>query len=259
MISESQLRLTFNGVLANRFAKDGMFDMTQDPIKWTGRDVAQSITVALKDVDGGTWIQYGRSCRLTLQMKNGKTNKFDGFRSQDLPSFKKFFETEDNGIEIEEEEISAAGNNWGKFPVEDDQLMIKTMDAKIAFKVSLSVIAQCAVPKPNEIEIQFHNPPHLTKDDHFLSEMRIYVPPPIEGSTGDANAADKFQKKILQSSVVKTSGGQSIVDIEEAIGTFVTPRGKYAIEMHASHLRMHGKTYDYKINYQDLDKFFLLP
>ena len=37
-----------------------------------------------------------------------------------------------------------------------------------------------------------------------------------------------------------------------------SPRGKYAVEMYKTYMRMHGKTYDYKIMYKDFEKFFLL-
>ena len=35
--------------------------------------------------------------------------------------------------------------------------------------------------------------------------------------------------------------------------------GKYKVEMYESFLRLHGKTYDYKIMYKSISKMFLLP
>lgn len=38
-----------------------------------------------------------------------------------------------------------------------------------------------------------------------------------------------------------------------------TPRGRYDVDMYATFLRLRGKTYDYKINYEQVVKLFLLP
>jgi len=40
---------------------------------------------------------------------------------------------------------------------------------------------------------------------------------------------------------------------------FLTPRGRYDIDMYESSFRLRGKTYDYKIQYENVKKFFLLP
>ena len=42
-------------------------------------------------------------------------------------------------------------------------------------------------------------------------------------------------------------------------GTFVTPRGRYAIQMTTTYFRMQGAQYDYKILYTDIANLFLLP
>src|SRR5690606_23558902 len=49
-----------------------------------------------------------------------------------------------------------------------------------------------------------------------------------------------------------------------AIATFVdilylTPRGRYDVDMYDRSFRLRGKTYDYKIQYDNIKKFFLLP
>ena len=34
------------------------------------------------------------------------------------------------------------------------------------------------------------------------------------------------------------------------------PRGKYTIDMYEQHLKFHGRTFDYKVHYQDIIKVF---
>jgi len=40
---------------------------------------------------------------------------------------------------------------------------------------------------------------------------------------------------------------------------FLTPRGRYDIDMYETSFRLRGKTYDYKIQYDNIKKFFVLP
>lgn len=37
------------------------------------------------------------------------------------------------------------------------------------------------------------------------------------------------------------------------------PRGKYSLDMYSRFLKLHGKTHDYKINYTDFNRAFVLP
>jgi structure-specific recognition protein 1 len=39
----------------------------------------------------------------------------------------------------------------------------------------------------------------------------------------------------------------------------IIPRGKYTLDLYNNFLKLHGKTHDYKLNYKDINKGFLLP
>jgi structure-specific recognition protein 1 len=58
---------------------------------------------------------------------------------------------------------------------------------------------------------------------------------------------------------VKKTSGAVIAEFDENKGTFLTPRGRYSIELYDSFLRMRGAKYDYKIRYDDISRLFLLP
>lgn len=51
--------------------------------------------------------------------------------------------------------------------------------------------------------------------------------------------------------------GEGIVSFEEL--PCLTPRGRYNVEMFPAFMRLHGKTYDYKIAYETVTRLFLLP
>ena len=58
---------------------------------------------------------------------------------------------------------------------------------------------------------------------------------------------------------MKKTSGSIIAEFDESKGTFLTPRGRYSIELYDSFLRMRGAKYDYKIKYDDISRLFLLP
>ena len=51
--------------------------------------------------------------------------------------------------------------------------------------------------------------------------------------------------------------GDIIANLPEI--AFTTPRGRYRIDMFSDCLRLHGKSYDYKIDYSAIKRLFLLP
>jgi structure-specific recognition protein 1 len=63
----------------------------------------------------------------------------------------------------------------------------------------------------------------------------------------------------MKTANIKNTTGNVIVEFDETKGTFLTPRGRYTIELYDRFLRMRGNKYDYKIKYDDISRLFLLP
>ncbi len=92
--------------------------------------------------------------------------------------------------------------------------------------------------------------------------IRFYIPPDPEADPTDKEAettAEQFHKRIMKVAKIKNTTGDVIVEFDEDKGTFLTPRGRYIIELYDSYLRMRGNKYDYKIKYDDIARLFLLP
>jgi structure-specific recognition protein 1 len=68
-----------------------------------------------------------------------------------------------------------------------------------------------------------------------------------------------LQQRIMQSASIRKTTGDVLVSFPLEQGTFLTPRGRYAIELYDYFLRMRGQKYDYKIKYDDINRLFLLP
>ena len=63
----------------------------------------------------------------------------------------------------------------------------------------------------------------------------------------------------MKNASIKKTTGNVIVEFPDEKGTFLTPRGRYSIELYEWFLRMRGNKYDYKIKYDDISRLFLLP
>ncbi|KAG5176109.1 hypothetical protein JKP88DRAFT_336294 [Tribonema minus] len=114
----------------------------------------------------------------------------------------------------------------------------------------------------------------LSRDKDCLVEMRLYLPDESEDDDGmevdeDGEAirkkdkkprftAETFHQAVMDRANIRDVKGSVLCELDSSLGTFLTPRGRYALEMYSTFLRMHGSKYDYKIQYEDINKLFLL-
>jgi len=54
---------------------------------------------------------------------------------------------------------------------------------------------------------------------------------------------------VLERAGLSNNSGNMITELDERVGSFVTPRGRYTMEFYDNYMRMNGKTYTYKILY----------
>jgi structure-specific recognition protein 1 len=90
----------------------------------------------------------------------------------------------------------------------------------------------------------------------------LYIPPPPDFENNDKETpsnAELLQQRIVKTASIKKTSGNVICEFPETKGTFLTPRGRYTIELYETFLRMRGNKYDYKIRYDDISRLFLLP
>jgi structure-specific recognition protein 1 len=97
---------------------------------------------------------------------------------------------------------------------------------------------------------------------YILVSIRFYIPPEPDFENKDRETpsnAELFQQRIMKNASIKNTSGDVIVEFPETRGTFLTPRGRYTIELYETFMRMRGNKYDYKIRYDDISRLFLLP
>lgn len=90
----------------------------------------------------------------------------------------------------------------------------------------------------------------------------MYIPPDPDADPADkeaATAAEELQQRIMQSANIRKTTGDVVVSFDQSKGTFLTPRGRYQIELYDIFVRLRGQKYDYKIKYEDISRLYLLP
>jgi len=234
----------------------GSVNFTEDGIEW--RDRANMVkTFDKENISHGNWTIFGTKGFLKFYLNDGKIVRLDGFAKADRESIVKY--TDNIGILVENEDVACDGSNFGDISFDSKKVKMVAPTGKQAFELQVENISNCMIADKNrnEVEIQFHESDTVARDEDALVQIRLHFP-----STGaddeDMSLAEDFQGSI-EKSITRSVSGHIIVEFDSDDGTFVTPRGRYGIQMYADFLRMHGAKYDYKIQYNDIGKLFLLP
>jgi len=266
----------------------GTFTANQSGIVWKSAllgqndDVSIARQVPAEAIKGAKWTVFGSSGHVRLETKDSKDlhheMRFDGFPPTDFEklksSFSSFF-----SVSIEKHSLSAAGTSCGKPAVKGRNLVFSHMaledadeegeefEARVGdemMSLDLAEVSQCVLPRNNrnEIELQFPESDTLEAGTDQLVSICFYIPPDADFESNDKETpsnAELLQQRIMKTASIKNTSGNVIVEFPETRGTFLTPRGRYAIELYETFLRMRGNKYDYKIRYDDISRLFLLP
>uniref|UniRef100_A0A7S1C2J2 FACT complex subunit SSRP1 n=1 Tax=Corethron hystrix TaxID=216773 RepID=A0A7S1C2J2_9STRA len=258
----------------------GTLTADQNALRWksnTFRDITGA-TGSVKvtnadDIVDASWMIFGRVGYLRVRTGGGKELRFDGFPPSDFEDLATVFSNYYNSV-LEKKSVAGCGASYGITDVEESVLTFyeNEVDEEGAdnqrgqeiLSLDLTEVSQCVLPgnNRNDIELQFHESDAGEVGTDQLVQLRFYVPPDPDADQADRDvptAAELFQKSIMTQARIKNSSMNVIVQFDENRGSFLTPRGRYAMELYDSYLRMHGNKYDYKINYADISRLFLLP
>jgi len=102
--------------------------------------------------------------------------------------------------------------------------------------LDLAEVSQCVLPgnNRNEIELQFPESDAVEANKDQLVSIRFYIPPDPDQDTGDKSLktrAELLQQKIMSTASIRKASGDVIVEFEHEKGSFLTPRGRYSIEL----------------------------
>ncbi|KAI9769329.1 MAG: FACT complex subunit [Geoglossum umbratile] len=192
-------------------------------------------------------------------------------------------------INLEHKEHALRGWNWGKGDFAKAELAF-TVQNKPAFEIPYSEISNTNLAGKNEVAVEFSLPANgedTGTNGHLggargrgkkagagrdqLVEMRFYIPGTAKKGTDpdgensdeeedekeEQNAATLFYETLMEKAEIGEVAGDTFATFLDVL--HLTPRGRYDIDMYESSFRLRGKTYDYKIQYEHIKKFMLLP
>jgi len=248
-------------------------------------DIETKRILPKKVIASALWTVFGKSGHVRVLTKPVKTGekaptavRFDGFPPGDYDVLAEAFHAM-YGVTLKRHSMSSAGNSWGNTDISNKHLVFRQcrledadeegeefepQDGEEMLSLDLGEVSQCVLPgnNRNEIEMQFMESDAVEAGTDQLVAVRFYVPPDADADPTDREAstsAEVLQSHIMQIASVKKTSGSIIAEFDENKGTFLTPRGRYSIELYDAFLRMRGAKYDYKIKYDDISRLFLLP
>jgi structure-specific recognition protein 1 len=156
-------------------------------------------------------------------------------------------------------QVASYGGNYGDLSLKKKYLVMNSLSGKSMLDLKLDNVALCVVPISNrdEMEVHFHETDNVDREEDGLVQVTLHFPP---GDDPEASTpAEDMRKAIMDTGVIRSVTGDIIAEFSKEQGNFVTPRGKYAIQMSSSYMHMQGAQYSYKIKYSDINSLFLLP
>ncbi|KAL6943128.1 FACT complex subunit [Hanseniaspora osmophila] len=242
-------------------------------------------------------IQWSRGCKgyeLKINTRNEGVVQLDGFNQEDFNLVKNEFLRRFN-ITVEVKEHSLRGWNWGQTDMARNE-MVFSVNGKPTFEIPYSRINNTNLTSKNEVAVEFqiNNETYQPAGDEIV-EMRFFVPSTIikgegedededmdkegqkvkgegeEGNDGsdqeneDEDAAivdrktmaESFYEELKAKADIGEVSGDAIVSFQDVF--FTTPRGRYDIDIYKNSIRLRGKTYEYKLQHNQIQKIFSLP
>ncbi|KAH3900024.1 probable FACT complex subunit POB3 [Saccharomycodes ludwigii] len=224
-------------------------------------------------------VQWSRGCKgyeLKINTKHQGVLQLDGFSQDDFNLIKSDFLHRFN-INIEQKEHSLRGWNWGKADMARNE-MVFLVNGKPSFEIPYSRINNTNLTSKNEVAVELS----LQRDDYQpagdeLVEMRFYVPNTVLKEDDDEEMADQekaenedeeaeedrktmaesFYEDLKEKADIGDVSGDAIVSFQDVF--FITPRGRYDIDIYQKSIRLRGKTYEYKLQHDQIQKIFSLP
>ncbi|CAG7852198.1 FACT complex subunit pob3 AltName: Full=Facilitates chromatin transcription complex subunit pob3 [Serendipita indica DSM 11827] len=232
-------------------------------ISWKVLEGDKRVNVPASELKWAEWTRVARNYQLRIGLKDTwKRESFEGFRREDQDTLTSLLK-QNFDINLEVRELSWRGWNWGSTDFRGQDLVF-LIGNKPAFDIPLPTVANSNIAGKTEVSLEFIQPDVKRSAKNApdeLMELRMYIPGTQQKDDGDEgdeqSAAQVFHETIKEKADIGQVTGESIVVFHEVLVT--TPRGRYDIHMFPNFLRLHGKTYDYKVPYNTISRLFLLP
>lgn len=266
----------FEKIYLNQSRLTGRMRIADSGLGWKAAQLGDSTNNApfllpSEEILTAHWSRGSRGYELRVQTKNGGVVSLDGFEQEDFAKMKQELQRNFQ-IALEHKEHSLRGWNWGQTDLARNELVFQ-VNNKPSFELPYADISNSNLTGKNEVAVEF-NLGDDSKAGDELVEMRFYIPgvvenettKTVEGENGEkkqqeeteeVSAASVFYDQLKDKADIGQVAGEAIVSFSDVL--FLTPRGRYDIDMYSTSLRLRGKTYDYKIQYKQIERIFSLP
>ncbi|KAJ5906369.1 FACT complex subunit pob3 [Penicillium subrubescens] len=278
---------SFDNVYLDLSKQPGKCKLAESGLGWRPSGGGDTFTLDSSNIGHAQWSRAAKGYELKILSRSSGVIQLDGFDQEDFERLSKAFKIW-YGINVETREHAIRGWNWGKAEFTKAELSFSVQN-RPAFEVPYSEISNTNLAGKNEVAVEFAlsadqanganvQPAGSTQNrgrkaaagPDELVEMRFYIPGTAvkkEKAEGDEedneeeveeqNAANLFYETLMDKAEIGDVAGDTFATFLDVL--HLTPRGRFDIDMYESSFRLRGKTYDYKIQYSAIKKFFLLP
>ncbi|KIV91867.1 FACT complex subunit pob3 [Exophiala mesophila] len=281
---------TFENIYLDLSKQSGRCRLAESGLGWKPSGGSDPFTLDNNQIAAAQWSRASKGYELKIITRDPSVIQLDGFEQEDFDRAAKAFKIW-YGINLENKEHALRGWNWGKAEFGRAELAFNVQN-RPAFEIPYSEIANTNLAGKNEIAVEFNlgnEPAQNGANGHAagatknrgrkaaaardeLVEMRFYIPGTVskkevngdEDASGaedeevdEQNAANLFYETLMDKAEIGEVAGATFATFQDIL--HLTPRGRFDIDMYENSFRLRGKTYDYKIQYQSIKKFFILP
>ncbi|EEQ33012.1 FACT complex subunit pob3 [Microsporum canis CBS 113480] len=282
---------SFENIYLDLSKQSGKCRLAESGMGWKPSGGGDTFTLDKSNIGAAEWSRAAKGYELKIFSRTCGVIQLDGFEQDDFDRAAKAFKIW-YGVNLTNREHALRGWNWGKAEFGKSELSFNVQN-RPAFEVPYSEISNTNLAGRNEVAVEFFLPTDdaasvkeqpagstknrgrkagLGRDE--LVEMRFYIPGTVskkeEGEEGEdnksaddeeeveeQNAANLFYETLMDKAEIGDVAGDTFATFLDVL--HLTPRGRFDMDMYESSFRLRGKTYDYKIQYQSIKKFFLLP
>ncbi|KAF2086204.1 SSrecog-domain-containing protein [Saccharata proteae CBS 121410] len=282
------IKESFEGIHLDLSKQPGRCRFAESGLGWKPSAGGDTFTLDSHNIVQAQWSRAARGYELKVLDKTSRIIQLDGFPQEEFERLSKLFKMW-YSINLESREHALRGYNWGKAEFGKAELAFN-VQSRPAFELPYSEIANTNLAGKNEVAVEFSLPANGEDSGtngalggargrgrkagggrDQLVEMRFYIPGTVtkrekkeegeEVSDGDEeeehNAASLFYNTLIEKAEIGEIAGDTYITFEDIL--HLTPRGRFGLDMYETSFRLRGKTYDYKIQYDQIKKFFVLP
>ncbi|KAK9480404.1 hypothetical protein V1514DRAFT_325333 [Lipomyces japonicus] len=262
----------FDNIYFNQSARPGRLRFANSGLGWKSSSKASSTLAPFllpqSEVVSANWSRAAKGYECRVLTKDRGVVQFDGFDLDDFDRLKNTIKHHFDAV-LETKSHSIKGWNWGKTEFERSELVFNVSN-RPAFEIPYAQVNNSNLSGKSEVAIELSHDHDLAtrgqsgvRDE--LVEVRFFLPGTVTKGEDDSDASDVeeqsaatvFYETIKERADIGQVAGETIVSFTDIM--FLTPRGRYDIDMYPLYIRLRGKTYDYKIQYSSIQRLFLLP